>query len=157
VADPGRGVADVLLPRQARLRQQQEHAVGGVFVVKPGVVLERVFVLVLPEAVGQVVTEDLVIDLSGPGEVGVVHGFRQGGEEFLDRGPVGGAGLGRKIVEAVVVAMVTGPGGVEGVPAEVVVKPGSEDVGETGVLRGVRGRGHVDDRGDGGGQHEQRE
>ena len=125
-----------LLPlRQARLRQQEKDAVGGVLVVDPRVVLERLFIFVLPEPIGQVVTEDFVVDLPGAGELGVIHLLRQCRERLRGRRAIGSTGLRRQVVESVVVFMLAVAGGVEWMALEMVIEPGTEERGELGVFR----------------------
>ena len=124
----GGDALDRLRFRDRRLRQRQEDAVADVFVVDARIDLEGVAILGKPEAPGQVVLEDFEVDLPAARQFGMVDLARQVFESLAVAGSPALAHFRRHVVEPIVEAMISQPGGIQRLVAEFFFEVGLEEL-----------------------------
>ena len=134
VCDAPRGVLDVALTRQCRLREENEDAVGDELSIDARVELEAVVVFDRPESIPQIVRPDFVIDLAVSRQLLEVDLLPKLGEDgagirdiFLPRG-------GRKVVEPVIVLVVPLLRGEDRMTLEFLIEEALEEVRKANVL-----------------------
>ena len=135
----GEGVREVGFLREARLGEEEKHAVADVVRVDAGIGRIGLGVLVEPNRGIELVDEEVEVDALVGGELGAVDGLREfRARSFEVRERTGERG-GREIVEFVVEAMVAELRGFERVERETLVEVPAEKCFERRIGGGEEG------------------